>query len=389
MNKTILFTIIVSFLIIPFTYSYNLSSNSYTIDSIHSGLAGSFESESNYEFTSTTTDKQTSGSITSSNYIAESGWLDDVLVQVQSQTEPDDTTPFTSSGGSGGGPSLPIIIQKPINVSVDCYTNSDCKQNQYCYKNYCFDAECFDDSVCSADEQCFEYRCVKLFDIKILDFDSPVKLESYFEFTYLLKAMSNINADVTVEFFFENEDEIVALGKDTIYISSYEEKTESTKLFLPKIIKSGNYKFIVKLIHGKYIASANRIIEIRLKDDVAKIKLSPEKETKKLEKYILPILLGCSILILIIIFLIIELVKKPKKIKAIKSISVSKDKNKKYLPIKVHKELYYYIKKMINLGYSKHAIEEELIDHGWNKINVKKHMLKVLLDRKNEEKNKK
>ncbi len=90
-------------------------------------------------------------------------------------------------------------------VTLECVQSSDCAQNRYWFENKCFDAQCFDDSVCDTDsgEQCWDLRCVKLFDIKIIDIESPVTPGQDFEITYFLKGMADVSDDVDIYFWIE------------------------------------------------------------------------------------------------------------------------------------------------------------------------------------------
>ena len=131
--------------------------------------------------------------------------------------------------------------------------------------------ECIDNSYCSEDKVCWNYQCVKLFDVKIIDFESPAKLGDFFDFTYSIKGQADINDDVVINFWIEKNGEKVTSGSDTIYLGSFEEKTETTKIFLPSAVESGIYDFYVEVSHGDYQARAQRTIEIEVKGGIASI----------------------------------------------------------------------------------------------------------------------
>lgn len=204
----------------------------------------------------------------------------------------------------GGGGAWTSVTSKPSKkeITYECIKDKDCKPNQYCFEYKCYDAECLNDKVCKADEVCWNYRCVKLFDIKIIDFESPVKLGEFFDFSYLIKGMADINGDVIMHFWIEKDGVIITSGSDTIYLGSFEEKTETTKLFLPSDTVSGTYNFKIQLNHGTYIAEAHRTIEIKVSDGIAEIKPIPEIGIKDLGIYIISILTSLAILILCFIF---------------------------------------------------------------------------------------
>ncbi|MCK5624259.1 hypothetical protein KAI04_00265 [Candidatus Pacearchaeota archaeon] len=163
--------------------------------------------------------------------------------------------------------------------------------------------ECIKDSDCEEEDQvCLNSKCVKLFDIKITNFESPVKLGEFFEFTYLLKGMANISGDVQVLFWIEKEGESVTSGSDVIYVGNFEEKIETTKIFLPSTVASGTYQFFVKLNYEGYTVQSHRTIEIEVEGEIAKI--TSIEEINFLKKYVISFLIGLAILILGLIFYI-------------------------------------------------------------------------------------
>jgi hypothetical protein len=179
------------------------------------------------------------------------------------------------SGGGGGGGSKEVAVV----TKYECSLDSDCGLNQYCFNYTCYNAECLNDSSCNTEkgESCWNHRCVKLFDMEILEFESPVNLGEFFDFSYFIKAVAEINGDVEINFWIERDGNIVSSGKDTIYMGSFEEKTKSKKLFLPEDIQSGTYQFFIKVTYGTYSASAHRTIEIKVKEGRAEISFSSNK----------------------------------------------------------------------------------------------------------------
>ena len=159
--------------------------------------------------------------------------------------------------------------------------------------------ECFNDSDCEGDEICWNYICVKLFDVKIIDFESPAKLGDFFDFTYFIKGMAKINDDVEIRFWIEKDGKKIASGSDVIYLGSFEEKTETTKIFLPSNVKSGIYDFYVEVFHRDYTARSHRTIEIEVREGIAII--SPI-DTKGIGIFVLIFALFLFVLILCIIF---------------------------------------------------------------------------------------
>lgn len=84
--------------------------------------------------------------------------------------------------------------------------------------------------------------------------------------------MADINSDVIIKFWIEkNKDgkiEKIDLGKDTIYLGSFETKTKTTKLNLPYIIENGDYDLYVESGYENYKASSFRKINIQIPEEV-------------------------------------------------------------------------------------------------------------------------
>ena len=161
--------------------------------------------------------------------------------------------------------------------------------------------ECTDNSQCEGGEVCWNYQCAKLFDIKIIDFESPVKLGDFFEFSYLVKGVAEINGDVEIDFWIERNNEIITAGKDVIYLGSFEEKIETTKIFLPSGFESGIYEFHVRVSHPSYSAESSRTIEVQVKEGIAII---GPLELGTIQKYIIISLVILAVIILAVIFYI-------------------------------------------------------------------------------------
>lgn len=178
------------------------------------------------------------------------------------------TSPIPSGGGGGGGSS----------ESPQCTTNSQC----------------------AYPEACWNGQCVQLFDVEILDFESPIKLGDFFEFEYLIKGMADINNDVTINFWVENnEKERITEGQDVIYLGSFETKTRVKELYLPSSVKTGTYKFSVTVSLNDYAATSFRTIEIIVEESTgtAEINLVPELS---IGKYILYGLLGLALFFIMV-----------------------------------------------------------------------------------------
>ncbi|MFH0832320.1 MAG: hypothetical protein V1900_01175, partial [Candidatus Aenigmatarchaeota archaeon] len=150
-----------------------------------------------------------------------------------------------------------------------CVVDADCNENQYCSNHACKDYECMKNSDCNVEkgEVCRNHKCTKLFDVLIQDFNSSAKVGEFFEFTYFIKGMADINDDVDVRFWLEKNQTEVTSGKDTIYVSSFEEKTKTAKLFLPSTMGSGVYTFFIEVAYKDYRANSYRTVEISVDEE--------------------------------------------------------------------------------------------------------------------------
>src|SRR3989339_761428 len=122
--------------------------------------------------------------------------------------------------------------------------------------------ECETDADCNDTKTCWMNRCVKLFDMKIVDLASPIYPGEFFNFTYYLKGVAQIHGDVKVNFWLEKDGIKVTDGYDTIYMGDFEEKLESSKLFLPISILNGVYNFYAEVNYDSYYARASRVVEV-------------------------------------------------------------------------------------------------------------------------------
>ena len=229
--------------------------------------------------------------------------------------------------------------------------------------------ECLDDSACEADEVCQNGTCIKLFDVEIIDFDLLAKLGDFFDFTYLIKGVADINDDVEVMFWIEKDGKIITSGQDTIYLKSFEEKIKTTKLILPSNLTSGNYVFFVQVKHDNYIARSHRTIEVKVSEGIAEIRSLPE--IKELKTYIISILISLSIFILLLIFYL-EIRKI--KLEIIKESWINKHKISVlvFFMFIILGGLVYYLDwlKSIGIWVSKAIL--------WNKINILPYLSYIL-----------
>jgi hypothetical protein len=163
-----------------------------------------------------------------------------------SEETPVSTVPVSSGGGR-----------------VECIEDSDCEENQYCSNYKCYEYECIEDSDCEKYEMCWQYICTDLFDVKILETPSEVEPGGFLNFTYYMKGMGNISGDITVDFIFKKDEELVSSGSDIVYLGSLKEKTEKAGILIPPNSKEGIYDLYVQISYGNYTAQAHRKISVK------------------------------------------------------------------------------------------------------------------------------
>ncbi len=134
--------------------------------------------------------------------------------------------------------------------------------------------------------------------------------------------MAEINGDVQIDFWIENaQGERITSGSDVIYLGNFEEKKEATKIFLPKDVESGIYRFFVQVAFGSYSVSSHRTIEIEVGEELAEI--------SGVEKGIsLPVIIGIIVLILLLYRSKIQGRKMKKREELHRALAMVKEKMK-------------------------------------------------------------
>jgi hypothetical protein len=208
-----------------------------------------------------------------------------------------------SGGGSSGGGGAGII--KKLLESVK-------------------EPECQSDADCDSDKTCYYNQCVKLFDVKVLDVDSPISDDGLLGFTYFIKGMANFSSDVIINFWVEKDDQTISSGQDVIYLGSFEDKTEQTQIYVPKDLLSGSYDFYVQVSFENYQALSHRTIFVEEKDGLVEVRVDEPSNFWKILMVVFGGLLGL-LLIVILILLFYRKWNKPKSRVAFKRIPLKKD----------------------------------------------------------------
>jgi len=212
--------------------------------------------------------------------------------------------PATPPGGGGASAEIPAAQNKTVVPAMpECRRDANCGYQKYCFNGTCRNASCYDDSDCPADQHCYNWRCVQLFDLKIINFLSPAKIGDYFEFTYYVKAMSNVSNDVKVDFWIEKGGNRVSSGSDVIYIGNFEEKTEKSKLYLPEDLESGQYDFYVELNYGTYKVDTHRTITITVQEGGV-VTIEETNVLADLMPYLLIVLIALVLIVIVLIYVL-------------------------------------------------------------------------------------
>ncbi len=186
-------------------------------------------------------------------------------------TEESPAAPVTAQATGGGG-------------GHECYSNSDCTASGY--------------------GVCWNHNCITgLFDVKIISFESPVKLGDFFNFTYSLKDMANINSDVNVDFWIEKDNKNITSGSEVIYVGGLKEVTQAGKLFIPESLESGTYTFYVKVSNDADIAEVHRTIQISVEGGIATIIPVPESPNLGWVIIVFSIVIALLVIFFIILYL--------------------------------------------------------------------------------------
>ena len=109
------------------------------------------------------------------------------------------------------------------------------------------------------------------FSVRIVDFQSPVTLGEFMEFSYATKSASEDSSTSNINFWIQKDDEIITSGRDVVFLGSLEETTRTARVFLPSDFESGIYKLVIEVDYGNRQAQASRTIEIDVENGLAKI----------------------------------------------------------------------------------------------------------------------
>ncbi|MFH0808158.1 MAG: hypothetical protein V1888_00905 [archaeon] len=196
--------------------------------------------------------------------------VDSFSVYTSEENDSDEEVVVTSVSSGGGGRSRKV---------VEIENESECVSDLNCLEGY----------------SCYEGACVKLFDVEVLELASSVEVLS-FDLKYFVKGMAEINSDVILEFWLERDGKRVDLGKDTIYLGSFEEKIRETVLNLPYDLENGAYDLYVSSSFERYTAKSFRKVNIQIPLDIVQIE-SNQQRTEQVYVSVIVFLLAIVVLL--------------------------------------------------------------------------------------------
>jgi len=109
-----------------------------------------------------------------------------------------------------------------------------------------------------------------IFSVRIIDFQSPVVLGKFMEFSYTTRGVLGIDDIARITFWIEKDGEVITSGSDTIFLG-LEERKRATKIFIPSSFKSGVYELKMEVDYQGNIEKASRTIEVNVEGSSATI----------------------------------------------------------------------------------------------------------------------
>ncbi len=106
---------------------------------------------------------------------------------------------------------------------------------------------CENDAACTPEERCIDDRCHRLFNLDFVG--TPVQSENGVAFSYSVKGLATIAGDVLVEYWLEQDGEVIISGERVEQIDYYEEKTSHARLFADEELAPGVYDLFVRLTY--------------------------------------------------------------------------------------------------------------------------------------------
>jgi hypothetical protein len=106
------------------------------------------------------------------------------------------------------------------------------------------DFECTINQDCKVSYSCISRLCVRLFDLRILNFKSPIKREEFLEFEYKISLLEQFEGSVEITYWIEDKNRTrIALGSEIIYFNGTDQIVKPKEIFIPSNLIEGNYEF--------------------------------------------------------------------------------------------------------------------------------------------------
>ncbi|MDZ4226660.1 MAG: hypothetical protein U1B79_00960, partial [Candidatus Pacearchaeota archaeon] len=110
-----------------------------------------------------------------------------------------------------------------------------------------------------------------IFSVRIIDFESPVLVGKFMEFSYATRSVSDVDGAANIYFWIEKGGEVITSGHDVIFLGNFEERTRTAKIFLPSNFESGVYDLNIEVDYQGYTANSQRTIEMNVKGGLATV----------------------------------------------------------------------------------------------------------------------
>lgn len=251
------------FYVLSFASATEIVSDFYSVDSFSLGQVGE-DSVSEIYDSRNIVPVDSGGYFDSSDFYGEVKKFPDEIVIIEE--------PSSGGGGGGGGGSF--------SVSGD---------SQEIY-------ECVNDEDCESDYSCLSGICIVVYDLKILDFESPGRLGENFDFRYFIRRMINVTGDVKTTYWMQDESgNVVGYGSGSLFLEENQATTNIGQFVLNDRVRDGSYRFFVRVDDNLVSLVESVPVELRINGDYVYFK----------RKLNLPIVIALSVVVIASVFIFI------------------------------------------------------------------------------------
>lgn len=204
------------------------------------------------------------------------GYFESADVYGEIKKFPDDIllveTIIPSGGGGGGGGAS--VSGSGVAEEFECVRNEDCEEKYSCVDNF----------------------CILVYELKILDFESPGRLGENFDFRFFVRRFLNVSGDVKTTYWMQDDNgNIAGYGSDDLFLSENEGRTSVGNFVLNEKVRDGDYSFFVRVDDYNISLIESVPVSLRIVGDSVYIK----------RKVNVPIVIALSFVVVTSLFLII------------------------------------------------------------------------------------